>query len=74
VNGKLKKTAVSFVLISFLLSNGYSAIAADASEPTVTAQAPSVYALTDRLNVEIKGILNEHVAEGTQVMAANPDV
>jgi len=65
VNNKLKLSVASVVISVSLLGTGYSALAADSA----AAGAPAVvsYKLTDLLDVEVKGVLNERVDAGTRI-------
>ncbi|MGF9715015.1 hypothetical protein EXW96_12655 [Paenibacillus sp. JMULE4] len=64
---KLKKTVASVVITASMISTGYSAFAAEASEPAVSAQTAVTYKLTQVLDVEVKSVLNERVQEGTRL-------
>ncbi|MEK8129787.1 hypothetical protein WMW72_17915 [Paenibacillus filicis] len=71
MNRKLKVTTASIAISVSLLGAGLSAYAADApaeaSVPEVAAPAVISYKLTDLLDVEIKGALNERVDGGTRL-------
>ncbi|MBP1156209.1 MULTISPECIES: hypothetical protein [unclassified Paenibacillus] len=67
MNHKLKKTVASVVITASIMSTGYSALAAEASEPAISAQKVATYKLTEALEVEVKSVLNERVQEGTRL-------
>ncbi|MEK8129514.1 hypothetical protein WMW72_16535 [Paenibacillus filicis] len=71
MNRKLKVTTASVAISVSLLGAGLSVYAADApseaSVPEVAAPAVITYTLTDLLDVEIKGALNERVDGGTRL-------
>lgn len=65
MNNKLKLSVASVVISVSLLGTGYSASAADAVVTSTAAVA--TYKLTDLLDVEVKGVLNERVDGGTRI-------
>ncbi|MBE1443063.1 hypothetical protein [Paenibacillus sp. OAS669] len=67
MNKKLKKTAAVMIISASLMSTGYSAFAEESTPTAFQNQAATVYPLTDKLEVEVKSILNEHVTGGTRI-------
>ncbi|WP_025853343.1 hypothetical protein [Paenibacillus ehimensis] len=67
MNNKLKKTVASVVITASLMSTGYSALAAEPTGSEPAAQAVVTYKLTDLLDVEVKGVLNERIQDGTRL-------
>ncbi|UQZ87127.1 Telomeric repeat-binding factor 2 [Paenibacillus konkukensis] len=66
---KWKKTVTSVVITTSLITTtGYAVLAADPVQTSVQPASAAVsYPLTDTLQVEIKSVLNERVAEGTRI-------
>ncbi len=67
MNNKLKKTVASVVITASIMSTGYSALAAEPAGSEPAAQAVVTYKLTDLLDVEVKGVLNERIQDGTRL-------
>ncbi|KEQ27292.1 hypothetical protein [Paenibacillus tyrfis] len=67
MNNKLKKTVASVVITASIMSTGYSVLAAEPAGSEPAAQAVVTYKLTDLLDVEVKGVLNERIQDGTRL-------
>ncbi|MFB6363864.1 hypothetical protein ACFCP7_07325 [Paenibacillus elgii] len=67
MNNKLKKTVASVVITASIMSTGYSALAANPAGSEPEAHAVVTYKLTDLLDVEVKGVLNERIQDGTRL-------
>jgi hypothetical protein len=62
-----KKTAVSVLITSSLMTSSYAAMAAELPGTQLGTPAVVSYPLTDALSVDIKTVLNEPVEGGTRV-------
>lgn len=62
-----KKTAVSVLITSSLMTSSYSAMAAELAGTQSGTPAAVTYQLTNSLSVDIKTVLNERVDGGTRV-------
>ncbi|WP_240414182.1 hypothetical protein [Paenibacillus periandrae] len=62
-----KKTAVSVLITSSLMTSSYSAMAAELAGAKSGTTAAVTYQLTNSLSVDIKTVLNERVDGGTRV-------
>ncbi|CAG7644165.1 hypothetical protein ACFQI7_09295 [Paenibacillus allorhizosphaerae] len=74
MNKKMRRTLTSVAISAALMSSyAYPVLAADAPEPSATAETVSssavaaYYTLTDTLDVQVKSVVNEHVLDGTRL-------
>ncbi|CAG7621628.1 hypothetical protein ACFQI7_05390 [Paenibacillus allorhizosphaerae] len=69
MNHSWKKAAAALVITASLVSTGtgYTVLAADESVSEVSVLANATYQLTDQLDFEVKGVLNERIADGTRL-------
>lgn len=71
MNHSWKKTAAALVITASIATSGagYIVLAADETVSEAGVRENTVYRLTDQLDFEVKGVLNEHIADGTRLGA-----